>query len=138
MTEPEKFAFVLKHYPDHELNPGDTDPMYRFDVHGILGFCGCGRPEEAARWLADYLRALRITPMRATAEQNAERWEAIKQALGGPEMYDGPMAYVIQYWADDRGWADHGSNVTTQWLTEKGEAALIVAEWVAGAEDEDD
>lgn len=112
-------ALFVKHFGERAmLNEGDPNPLDRYGLHDIAGFCSCGCPNEAADWLANVLRAHELGGL--------ERAQALDELM--PHKMS---RYVILYWLDDRGWTEHGGNVMGAWLSEKGRAALLVLDWLA-------
>lgn len=73
------------------------------------GFCGCGDPDEAAKYLRDLLRVLNSC---ATLDYR-------KEMLG-----NGGQAYWTLYMLDHFGLTEHGSMIYGCWLSTKGKAVL--------------
>lgn len=95
-------------------------------IGSLMGFCVCGRPEDAL------LRARRI--MRVVANLKDLVWtqdlngrhpayEAWKKQV--QELFHGDLGaeYLAWYWLDDKGLTEHGGGVPG-WLTDKGERIL--------------
>lgn len=81
---------------------------------GILGFCGCGRPDDALRLIINIMKTrafpdkdLTVLDFRDTAALVRDNAEV--------------AAYIIFYLLDEKGLTEHGSSVPG-WLTAKGEA----------------
>lgn len=74
----------------------------------ILGFCGCGNPDEVMVYVRDFLVKL-----------EKQEWS---------DYEDMPYMFLI-YWADDKGFTEHGSTARCSWLTEKGKELLKDIEW---------
>lgn len=129
---PEQYALIEKHYPDALMNPGDEyrdQPGTRYDLHGIVGFCGCGMPDEAARWLLSVLTLIgRPRVERAEFDRYFKEEGAFWRGIP-----DG-VRYLILYWIDHMGWTTHGGSVTGSWLEEKGRAAMVVLEMLIAEE----
>lgn len=70
-------------------------------------FCGCGCPDSAAGAL---LRLLRLDPMYAHRRE-FEAW-----------IGDYGVQYLLLYALDGKGLTEHGSGITSAWLTDKGTA----------------
>ena len=69
----------------------------------ILGLCGCGNPDDIMLYIKEML----------------ERLE--KQDHG--EYEDKPYMFFA-YWANKKGFAEHGSTARCSWLTDKGKELL--------------
>lgn len=69
----------------------------------ILGFCGCGNPEEVMIYVKQFLEKLE------------------KQDWGQYE--DMPYMFLI-YWANDKNFAEHGTTARCSWLTDTGKELL--------------
>jgi len=105
-----------------DIVAGRADPQNEDVVSGVhdqiiteLGFCGCGRPEDALRFLRDLLAEI-------GREGDAEnRWKRISDAAGGQQKPG--MDYFVFYQLDHLGLTDHGGSVPG-WLSDRGEAWL--------------
>jgi hypothetical protein len=75
----------------------------------ILGFCGCGDPDE----LMEYVRKLLV--------------KLYNQEWG--EYEDLPYMFFVS-WANDKEFADHGVSVRCSWLTDIGRELLADIEKV--------
>jgi len=100
--------------PDGTTYESEFDELWQ----GEIGFCGCGRSEATAEWMADALDAID-----ALTNHGEEGWDAFYadwkdriRALHGNE--DGSR-YFFWYWCDKEGLTDHGGAVPG-WLTDKG------------------
>jgi len=128
----EQYALIETHYPKALMNPGDeyrNSAWIRYDLHGVLGLCGCGIPEESAAWLLSLLKM--IGSKRESPEDYERYCEKTEEVWGDtPDA----MRYLILYWIDDRGWTEHGGNVRGCWLQEKGRAAMVALEMLIDAE----
>jgi len=69
----------------------------------ILGFCGCGVPDEIMLYVKAFL-------------------EKVKAHDFAP--YEDLPYMFLCYWADDKGFVEHGTTVRCPWLTELGEELL--------------
>jgi hypothetical protein len=69
----------------------------------VLGFCGCGNPDEILEYTKVMLGKLK------------------NQEWG--EYSDHPYMFFV-YWANEKGFAEHGSTARCSWLTELGEEIL--------------
>jgi len=70
----------------------------------VLGFCGCGDPAQVmAEHVLPFLKRLEV------------------EDFGSYE----DLAYMfLVYWANDKGFAEHGTTARCSWLTEKGRELL--------------
>ena len=69
----------------------------------VLGFCGCGNPDEVMVYVKEMLDKL-------DNEQH--------------ENYDNIPYMFFVYWANDKGFAEHGCTVRCSWLSDKGKELL--------------
>jgi hypothetical protein len=69
----------------------------------ILGFCGCGNPEDIRNYVKDMLIKL------------------VNKEWGDYEDY--PYMFFV-YWANDKGFAEHGTTARCSWLTKLGKELL--------------
>ena len=74
----------------------------------ILGFCGCGNPDKVMEYVGDFLSNL-----------NNQVWAD----------YDNMPYMFLIYWADNKGYTEHGTSARCSWLTEKGKELLGDIEW---------
>lgn len=81
---------------------------------GILGFCGCGRPDDALQLIID------VTKTRAFPDKDLtvlDFQDTVELIRGNAEL----AAYIIFYLLNEKGLTEHGGSVPG-WLTPKGEA----------------
>ena len=69
----------------------------------VLGLCGCGNPDEVMQYVKNMLEKL-----------DSEDWGSYE---------DLPYMFFV-YWANDKGFAEHGTTVRCSVLTEKGKELL--------------
>jgi hypothetical protein len=69
----------------------------------LLGFCGCGNPEEMMMYVKALLEKL-----------DKQEWGAYE---------DKPYMFFV-YWANDKGYAEHGTTARCSWLTPQGKELL--------------
>ncbi len=100
-------------YKLEDVGYEDEDGCYHEDGLSLigewLGFCGCGNPQAAFTYVRDILELYDQRP----------GWEACTDYFES----DGEM-YTILYLLTDKGLMDHGTTVTSGWLTEKGKEVL--------------
>lgn len=108
----------------------DPDGGYRFEgawyddehslvLSGMLGFCGCGMPKTAARYVRDTLRHIERLKILDHKAGDYTRWAAEETALHGSTG----AAYFTYYVLDAKGYLEHGGAVPG-WLTGKGRELL--------------
>jgi len=69
----------------------------------VLGFCGCGVPEEVGKYIKKMLKKL-----------DNKEWES----------YESIHYMFFVYWANDKELAEHGTTARCSWLTDKGKSVL--------------
>ena len=74
----------------------------------ILGLCGCGNPDDIMEYIYSMLK--RLEP------------DKDGNALYG-EYEDMPYMFFI-YWANEKGFAEHGNTVRCSWLTKNGKELI--------------
>lgn len=79
---------------------------------GVLGFCGCGSPED----VGEYVRAMLLRHVKQTDSENFSCWERTS--------YEDMPTMFFLYWADDNGYIEHGSTIRCSWMTPKGDSLL--------------
>lgn len=90
---------------------------------GVLGFCGCGIPEETLEWVGGGLQLIVDIKAKVWDDSNPydyHAWAADVREHFGPER---GSEYFFWYWASDRKFTEHGGSVPG-WLTELGEQLL--------------
>jgi len=83
----------------------------------ILGFCGCGDNEVAAKYIRSIMYL--INEIFADKENYKERWKELDEYFGG----NAGAQYFVYYWLDQKEFTEHGSSVPG-WLTPKGKEVL--------------
>ena len=108
------------------VGPDDChwDDRLQYVLCDVLGFCGCGMNEAAARWVVDGLSL--IAEMHQRTEESWRRdyadWSDRVNSLYGAN--DGAR-YFFWYWCNDKGLTEHGGSVPG-WLEPKGQEVLDV------------
>lgn len=87
-----------------------------FIASGMLGFCGCGKPEEALTFMRDVMRHIHCLQSDdfLSAEEAFEDWVKEGQKIGS----EGAL-YFAYYVLDDKQLTEHGGSVPG-WLTPAG------------------
>ncbi len=86
----------------------------------LLGFCGCGMPEEALYAAGDILAffethlASTPRPYEQTLKMRAEAFRTTDEAA----------QYLMAYALDHKGLEEHGSGIMNGWLTDLGKGVL--------------
>lgn len=80
----------------------------------LLGSCGCGNPESNV----DYVEKMLL--------RHAADWSTSpgRSSQTSKEEYADPAVQFFLYWADDKGFTEHGSSIFGSWLTDKGRQLL--------------
>ena len=90
---------------------------------GLMGFCGCGMPEDSLRYVREGMRILRNLQSDVDKDDVEDHYRRHKEACKAHFGSDG-AEYFFWYWLNDTmEWAEHGGSVPG-WLTETGEAIL--------------
>lgn len=74
----------------------------------ILGLCGCGNPDAVMKYIYDILK-------------RCTKW--------AEEDYSNTAVAFLLYWADNKGFTEHGTSIYGSWLLPKGEELLKDIEW---------
>ena len=82
----------------------------------VLGFCGCGAPEAALRYVRSALRCLNPPTWK-----DYDAWRARADAVF---RGDEGAEYVMWYLLSDKNLTEHGGGVPG-WLTELGKGVLV-------------
>jgi hypothetical protein len=87
---------------------------------GMLGFCGCGSPDENVSLLGKVLRLIN-----SRQELTYDEWIIkVREVLP-----NGDIEYFMWYWLDKEEYTEHGGSVPG-WLTPKGEQLLSdIEQW---------
>ena len=88
---------------------------------GVLGFCGCGDPEAALRYIRDVLRL--IDEPRPDGHVEWEKWYEGHRAREVALLPDEGARWLVYYLLDDKELTEHGGSVPG-WLTGKGDDVL--------------
>lgn len=101
----------------YEIPEKDGMKLYYPDVEAAitrdLGWCGCGDPTAALKYLHTGLEACRLYWAKEVSFE--DRYKMFHS--------DGEM-YFFLYWADAKELMEHGGSVGGSWLTEKGKVLL--------------
>ena len=97
-------------YIDEEGCHYDDDESF-ISTH-ILGFCGCGCPEEALKYIKGILELLKDY-------KDPNYWSKLDNFFNNNEG----LKYTMFYLLDSKGLTEHGYSVPG-WLTEKGKGIL--------------
>jgi len=74
----------------------------------IFGFCGCGNPSDMFMFIRDNL-------------------DRLKRKDWGE--YEDKAYMMFVYWADSKGFIDHGTTIRCSWLDDTGEELLNDMNW---------
>ena len=138
--------YVLNKYPDsyfsrdlreryykHYSVEDYLDKLEEFFSCDILDLCGCGTPENTSQMLKEFLQIMydfKVTD-RETYDWHEEqkrtydmcRVPVVEDSYN--TIYEGLIQY-LQYTLDSAGILEHGSSISSAWLTELGEMFLWV------------
>lgn len=103
------------------------------DIQESLGFCNCGSPETSLRYIRDGLRLIARRHDKEPWDEWFAQLEKDRMAVHGNQ----DAFWFFQYWTDSQGWCEHGSGISSQWLTTEGEQALALLEAAIAAEEEE-
>jgi hypothetical protein len=86
----------------------------------VLGFCGCGRPEDSLAYVRDVLQHIdNLKQLVLDKKQTYEEWTAAGKKLFATDGAE----YFAFYVMDTKGLTAHGGSVPG-WLTDKGRKML--------------
>lgn len=109
----DKFKKGDGYYDEEECYYEDAES---FISNSVLGFCGCGKPEDAIEYVRNALQIVDdLEKLVWKKMMTYEAWEERKKALFTNEGAE----YFMWYFLDNKELTDHGSSVPG-WLTEKG------------------
>jgi len=94
----------------------------------VLGFCGCGLPEDSLRYVRDCLRHvanLQLVHEKKSTHKKGDEWDVAYQAWdkAGKELM-GKAEYFTRYVLDQKELTEHGGSVGGAWLSTKGKELL--------------
>jgi len=114
----------------------EYDKPEAFIVEGLLGFCGCGMPDQCLRYINKCLS--HINELRAYDHTDRTKWSVWYPAwVKRGDAFMGAGSCFTWYVLDERGLLEHGGNVPG-WLTPLGEELLEdTTEILAGPEYDD-
>jgi len=126
-----KYTFDQFLQPDgtYLMPDGSTHSSPQDLLASMLGFCGCGAPEQALIFTRDAIKLL-VLDLAALRDEMPEQWDNdLWQTKYKPwhervrKLFPTTGAeYFFLYWLDAGGLAEHGSNVSGCWLTDIGHA----------------
>jgi hypothetical protein len=102
------------------LNGNVYEDALAFLHEGVLGYCGCGQPEESLGYLRDVLQHIHNLKLLVHEnKQTYEEWEEAGKALFATEGAE----YFMYYRLDQTTLTEHGGSVPG-WLTFTGLSLL--------------
>jgi hypothetical protein len=84
----------------------------------VLGFCGCGLPEESLRYIRNFLRHTANLQLVHQNKLAHDEWDKAGDELMGNALW------FTRYVLSSKKFTNHGGNVGRAWLTPKGAALL--------------
>lgn len=94
---------------------GSTEEMLIVSRTDGLGFCMCGESASALRLVRDYLARIKL--------------QILKSGYAWTDA-DSPSEWLVMYFADSRGFTEHGGGIRGAWLSQDGELFLSRADGV--------
>jgi len=98
---------------EYEVDGVSYEDELEYILLETVGFCGCGSPEDAAKFLMECLET-HEKPEDHDYDKDKEFWS--KHGSGGE--------YFIRYALDRSGLTEHGGSVGGAWLTDFGNHVL--------------
>lgn len=94
----------------------------------VLGFCGCGAPQDALEYVRGALRHtanLKLVHENVSTHRKGDAWSVAWDAWDkAGKALMGNADWFTRYWMDKERLTEHGSSVGGAWLTEKGSQLL--------------
>lgn len=123
--EPSKLTWIPK---NKKPGPDPFDEYLEYGPPGefwfkVMGFCGCGLPEETRDWLIELLELLRGEKDENGSFCRVDDWYEKQKALLG-DRENGMAGDFVLYVLDAIGWTEHGGSVYGSRLSEAGIDAL--------------
>ena len=88
----------------------------------VFGFCGCGSPDEAMKYMRDVMR---LVNLKRPEEIPWDDWYKTQRQKADDLFKGSPGAeYAAYYILNEKNLTEHGSSVPG-WLTRKGEDVLV-------------
>jgi len=116
---------IAKEYADAEDLLAED--VIKFFYYEVLGCCGCGDPGSTLDVIRQTLWIQ--SKYRRWGEKEVAYESSLDLILTKPEHY-GAVQFVL-YILDDKGFIDHGSCITSAWLTQLGEMFLYALDYAA-------
>ena len=130
---------IVKHHPDcciaenHEVINGCREDWYEKSLINLLmnywmyedlGLCGCGYPGCTCEVIRKYLHIRQDKQQdKLTYTEVANRYKS-ELHINDYDLDQFGLLQFMMYILDLNGFTEHGSNITSCWLTEKGEMLL--------------
>ena len=111
--DPENF----KDYYNYTEDLGAIIGYYYFEK---LKWCGCGRPGDAMRTVAKFLKTI--------SDRDAYFETGFKETFGTEMIYDNELLICLAYSLDAAGFTEHGTSIYSAWPTQDGEYFLYAIE----------
>ena len=106
---------------------------------GILGFCGCGRPEDNLLFILGGLELIdEVHQRKAMPAEEFRQWSQDHQERCVKFFGNENAMQFFHYWTDNQGLTEHGGSIPG-WLDDSGEQLLAtLREWKNLQEGTDD
>lgn len=116
------------YYPYKDENGVSYESNTQYIQIEVLGFCGCGNPDSAMKYVRDALLLVSKKYEIGYSEWKL-RVDKLFPILGSE--------YFMWYFLDNKGFTEHGGSVPG-WITDKGEELLRDIAWCLENEKEED
>lgn len=101
------------------------DDAQAFIHSGILGFCGCGRPQDNLRYLRAVLRHIENAKKLDKHRLNSDAWRAaLKDWRAVGSLLMGQAEWFTLYVLAKMDLTEHGGSAGASWLTDTGAKLL--------------
>lgn len=102
----------------------DVSDFFKYEM---LNLCGCGCPDLTVESIRDYLQ---IINKRTKSNNKSDCWNVMRKELedkfGYPDVCSNGLLQYMAYDLDERGFTNHGSNISGAWIEDLGEKCLFV------------
>ncbi len=113
--------------PDGNITDSDGvsyDDLTQFITTGVLGFCGCGMPEQVVDYVKTGLELINEkSPENCNPREEWDNWYEGHRERCDKHFKTQGAEYLFYYFCDFHGLTEHGGSVPG-WLTRKGEDLL--------------
>lgn len=111
----DKFKREDGYFTEDNVHYEDAESLIQIEM---LGFCGCGNPDDAAEYVRKVLQNIQDRDKVSKGITFDDWWKQVNELF----PING-SAYFMWYFLDSKGFTEHGNSVPG-WLTEKGKQLL--------------